>query len=103
MREADAKKRTLEDIADTLRDECAKLKAANQVILLMCFNGEGILINLFVANRFRLPERRNKPLEKYAPLWNSKLKNCEACIMHNWPLSEMSSMQPMHSQVILKS
>ncbi|XP_077284514.1 kinesin heavy chain isoform X3 [Arctopsyche grandis] len=31
VREADAKKRALEDLADTLRDECAKLKAANQV------------------------------------------------------------------------
>jgi kinesin family member 5 len=33
VREADAKKRALEDMADTLRDECAKLKAANQVII----------------------------------------------------------------------
>lgn len=31
VRESDAKKRQLEDLADTLRDECAKLKAANQV------------------------------------------------------------------------
>lgn len=46
VREAEAKKRTLEDLADTLRDECAKLRAANQVIFLNILFVLKILLDL---------------------------------------------------------